>query len=208
MGALGIVRIVTLSLSLLFSIIVLGLSAHLISLTLEYFNLYFVFCALGVATAVLTFFTIPVMLIVDTMRQGAFTSMVVVELPWLFVLWILWVATGALTANADVFYFPEGCIYINDITQQACQEFKAIEAFAFLNFILLMIYTIAILVCAIVSATRGNDVWLGSVKTMDLGRNNGTAAQPPVSQYGGSAVSSPPPQGPPHPTGTPHSAQV
>lgn len=86
---------------MVFSVIVLGLSAHLIALTEQSFSSYLIFCALGVATAGLTIATVPVMyliitsvyssplnlflhrLFIDIMRRGAFTSMILVELIWL-----------------------------------------------------------------------------------------------------------------------------
>lgn len=44
--------------SLVFSIIVLGLAADMISITEEYLDSYYIFSALAVATAVLTFVTV------------------------------------------------------------------------------------------------------------------------------------------------------
>jgi hypothetical protein len=45
-----------------FSIIVLGMGAHMTSLTNEFFHGYFTFAALAIATAVLTITSVPVML--------------------------------------------------------------------------------------------------------------------------------------------------
>ena len=38
-------------------------------------------------------------LVIDILRRGAFTSLVIVEIGWLSVLWILWLATGAYAAD-------------------------------------------------------------------------------------------------------------
>ncbi|THU91974.1 hypothetical protein K435DRAFT_780439 [Dendrothele bispora CBS 962.96] len=110
---------------ILCSLVVLGLSAHLASLSEE----AFAFEGLGIATAAITIATVPLMVGVDLTRKGAFTSMVVVELTWLgqlnrvlfpyccgstdktfgsivflllfsfdtikAILWVLWLATGA-----------------------------------------------------------------------------------------------------------------
>ncbi|KIJ66360.1 hypothetical protein HYDPIDRAFT_109368 [Hydnomerulius pinastri MD-312] len=180
MGAIAFVRIAVLGLSTLFSIIALGLSAHLISLTETYFDLYFVFSALGVAAGVLSFLTLPVMLFVDFVRHGAFTSMIVVELVWLFILWVLWIATAGEAVTAFNFYFPYGCVYNNlPTTNQACHEIQAVEAFAFLNFILLMVYNIFLLVVAIIAANNGNGVWLSSVKESTFF----APSNPPVQQH-------------------------
>jgi hypothetical protein len=79
---LSIIRIVALCLTLAFAVIVLGLAAHVTNVTEEFFGLYYQFAALAIATAVLTLVSLPVFLIVDAVRTGAITSMVVVELAW------------------------------------------------------------------------------------------------------------------------------
>jgi hypothetical protein len=48
--------------TVVFSIIVLGMGAHMTSLTNEFFHGYFTFAALAIATAVLTITSVPVML--------------------------------------------------------------------------------------------------------------------------------------------------
>ncbi|KIM70151.1 hypothetical protein SCLCIDRAFT_12726 [Scleroderma citrinum Foug A] len=165
MGFFTIFRIVMLALSVTFSVIVAGLSADLISLTEEYYNLYFTFAALGIATAGLTIFTIPVMLMVDFIRRGAFTSMILVELIWFFILWVLWVATAGEAVTAANTYFPQGCIYADyPLVNQACHEIQAVEAFSFLAFFVLLGYTIVLLVFACIAASRGNLPWFSSVK--------------------------------------------
>ncbi|KAF8841942.1 hypothetical protein BDN67DRAFT_471233 [Paxillus ammoniavirescens] len=187
MGAISAIRIAVLASSTLFSIIVLGLAAHLLWLTLFWFNLYFIFCALGVAAAGLSLLTLPVMLVTDFLRRGAFTSMVVVELVWLSILWVLWVATAAEAVNASTYYFPYGCIDEGDPTVlQACHEIQAVEAFSFLIFIILMLYTVLLLISALVAASRGDRVWLSTVKDSTFFRSsNPPAQQHPMGQYSG-----------------------
>jgi hypothetical protein len=62
MAGLHLTRVVLLAVALLFSPIVLGLAAHMTSLT-TLFDFYFYFAALGIATAVLTMLTLPIMYI-------------------------------------------------------------------------------------------------------------------------------------------------
>lgn len=191
MGVFYVARVIVLVLSVVFSLIVMGLSAHLISVTEEYYALYFVFCALGIATAGLTVLTVPAMLIIDVLRRGAFTSMVVVELVWLFVLWVLWVATAGEAVSAGNFYFPSGCVYDRYPTvNQACREIQAVEAFAFLAFFVLLGYTIVLLVFTCIAAARGNSLWLKSVKESTFLAPSSTAPPPPqpMGQYQGSAT--------------------
>lgn len=186
MALFSVIRIGIFSLSIVFSLIVLGLNAYYISLTQP---LYFIFSALGVATALLTILTVPVMLIVDSIRRGAFTSMIVVELVWLFILWVLWVATAGEAAATFNYYFPRGCIYASvDPTANAyCMELQAIQAFAFLNFFIFLGYTGTLLVFAIIAGSRGNSVWTSSVKESTFFPKNSWPAQQqvPLAQYSG-----------------------
>lgn len=66
------------------------------------------------------------------MRRGAFTSVVITELVWIGILWVLWLATAAYTSSVDAF---GTCDFINDDVNKACQESLAVEAFAFLSWI-------------------------------------------------------------------------
>ena len=76
------------------------MSAHLTAFAIENFEVYYVFAILGLVVGALTLLTVPAMcvlsflvsltadqyhtrLIIDFLRTGAFTSMVVVELSWL-----------------------------------------------------------------------------------------------------------------------------
>ncbi|KAI6047989.1 hypothetical protein EDC04DRAFT_42145 [Pisolithus marmoratus] len=190
MGAFYVARVVALAVSVVFSVIVLGLSAHLISLTEKYYAFYFIFGALGIATAVLTIFTVPVMLIIDVVRRGAFTSMVIVELIWLFVLWVLWVATAGEAVSAAELYFSAGCVYENSLVNQACHEIQAVEAFSFLVFFILLGYTIVLLVFTCIAAARGNSLWLKSVRESNFLAPSPTAPPPPqpMGQYPGTVA--------------------
>ncbi|SJL01476.1 uncharacterized protein ARMOST_04798 [Armillaria ostoyae] len=169
MSFLPILRLTALVATLVFSIIVLGLSAHITYLTSTYYGAYFTFAAMSIATACLTLLTLPVMIAIDITRKGAFTSMVVVELSWLGVLWVLWLTSAALTADANVNTFVSGCGYINDVINQACKEFNAVEAFGFLNWLILLGYTITLIVFAIIAVNRGNSgVWTSSTTATDF----------------------------------------
>ncbi|KAJ7499323.1 hypothetical protein FB451DRAFT_954409, partial [Mycena latifolia] len=148
-----------------FAVIVLGLSAALTSTTEEFLAGYFEFAALAIATAALTLITLPIMIALEFLRPStAFTSMIVVELSWLSILWVLWLATAADSAQAGQLTFISGCGYINNSIEGACRETAAIQAFSFLNWIILMTYTTLILVLTIIaSARKHTGVWKSSV---------------------------------------------
>jgi len=160
---LYVARVVVLSLTIVFSIIVLGLAADLTSTTETYLNGAFTFASLGIASAVISIVTLPVLLLVDVLRTGAFTSMIVVELPWLLVNWVLWLATGALTAQFDQL-LNNNCNLVSGVLATSCHEVQGIEGFSFLNWLLLMVYSIVVLVMAIIGSTHGHTTWTSSVK--------------------------------------------
>ncbi|KAI0027294.1 hypothetical protein K488DRAFT_91038 [Vararia minispora EC-137] len=156
MGFLYIARYITLVGSLVGAVIVLGMAADILSTTLQYLSSYFIFNALAVAIASLTILAILPMLIIDELRDRAFTSLVVVELTVLTILWILWLSTGAYAVWTDSFVFGTGsCNYANSEIAKVCREWNAVIAFCFLNWILAIVYTITILVMAIIAHTNG-----------------------------------------------------
>jgi len=164
---LHILRLVVLTISVAFSVVVLGLSADLIETTLSFLGAYFYFTPLAITSAAITTLTAPVLLICDAKRKGAFTSMIVVELPWLSVLWVLWLATAAEAVVANQFMYPEGCALADGLGPPAsttCHEFVAVEAFAFIVWIILMGYCLLLLIFSIIGASRGHKVWTSSVK--------------------------------------------
>lgn len=163
---IGLARLIVFSILSGFAVIILSLAAHWISVTENWLELYYAYVALAVATGVLTIVTVPVMLIIDFLRRGAFTSMILVEVVWLGILWVLWLATGAYAAD-QLGGFGTTCHsrYYPDWWTTGCSETQAITAFAFLGWIALLGYWIALVTIASISATRGApNVWYQSVK--------------------------------------------
>jgi hypothetical protein len=112
-------------------------------------------------------------LIVDAVRQGAWTSMIIVEMATLTVIWPLWVATASVSASQSsptalstisVFTFCSGYTDIDSSLSTACSEFKAVEAMSFLAFITLLIYTFLLLVFTLIASARGHSIWTKPVK--------------------------------------------
>jgi hypothetical protein len=150
-------RLVLLGIVVLFSVIVLALAAALLHTT-ESQGFYFIFDALALAVSLLTLLTVTPFLVFDHIRTGFVTSKIVVELTVLGVLSILWLGTAADTASYNS--FAVGCG-----SDSSCGEIQAIEAFSFLNWILLMGYCVTLLVFSIMHSRRGHSgVWHSSVK--------------------------------------------
>ncbi|KIY45979.1 hypothetical protein FISHEDRAFT_76212 [Fistulina hepatica ATCC 64428] len=175
----------------LFSIVELGVAGNLTYLTNTYYNNYYGFAALAIATAVLSLITFPLMIVFDLLTTDVFTSWVITELVWTGFLWVLWLASGAAAADKDNSVFGSiDCSYFNGKINTACHEFQAIEAFAFINWILLMGYFVALLVMAILGARKGGRIWTASVKAAEFGgiglsteKPTTTTVQPATTQY-------------------------
>jgi len=144
------------------------------------------------------------MIALDFTRRGAFTSMVIVELVWVLVLWILWISTAALASQENEFQFGDGnsCGFEDSGLSTVCHEFSAIEAFSFLAWIILLGYNITLLTFAIIGSTRGNRTWTSTVRDggfLDRNNTNGVPAQTPMSTGGGFSSTAPSTmQYPPH----------
>jgi hypothetical protein len=194
MSFLSVTRTVVFIVTTLFSVIVLALAAHLTSLTVAVYQAYsnpygsygssypydttgnqspydslayFPFAAMGIATALLTFISLPIFLLVDVYRQGAWTSMIIVEIPTLTFLWVLWLSTAGLTASV---YAPLSAAQLcsSVYAGPACGEIQAILAFSFLNWLSLMAYASVLLVFVFIAQARGNPVWTGSVQSTNF----------------------------------------
>jgi len=185
LGIFSIARLAVFGTTLLFALIVLGLSADILAFTEKSVGGYFYFSALAVATALITLLTIAPMIIIDFIRRGAFTSLIVVEVVWLGILWVLWIATAAYAAYTDgVAYDSVSCSDIPSAAGDAkrvCNEFKAIIAFSFLAWVLLMGYTKVLIICAFIGSLRGNKTWTTTVKDVSFftrqGKFDNTAMQ-------------------------------
>ncbi|KAJ7214874.1 hypothetical protein GGX14DRAFT_392137 [Mycena pura] len=137
------------------------------------------YAALAIATGVLTLVTLPTMIALEIIRPGGPTSMIIVEIIWLSILSVLWLATGADTVQQlqtidDETDLGAGGICTNAVrlvddtlnseVKTACAETKAIAGFAFLDSFLLLIYVITILIVALTRKRKG--VWTSSVANL------------------------------------------
>ncbi|THH26728.1 hypothetical protein EUX98_g7461 [Antrodiella citrinella] len=179
---LYIVRESVMGTLILFSIIVLGVNAHFIFLTLndvllvDGFSFWplqssYSFPILSLAVAVLTLLTLPAMVIIDRLRKRAFSSMIVFELSWLGVLFILWIAAASFTTNS-VGLLVELCGLTGNgnvhVLQDSCSDVKTSEAFGHLSWIILFGYLLTLLVLSIQAAQKGVSVWYHAVRDTEF----------------------------------------
>jgi len=139
MNFLHTARAVILGVVVLLSVVVLALSSALIHTTTSE-GFYFTFAALALAVSILTLLAIPPLIVSDHVRTGFVAWKVVVELIVIGVLSILWLGAAADTDSYNSFTVDCGRDSLS------CREIQAIEAFSFLNWILLMGYYFVLLV--------------------------------------------------------------
>ncbi|KAG2358007.1 hypothetical protein BDR07DRAFT_1489937 [Suillus spraguei] len=143
----SIVRWCILVFTLIFAIVVLGISGHLIAVRpTDYWR----FAALAVAVSSLTILTFPVILIVNTFMvrdQDISAERILGEAGWITIMWILWLATAANATHATrVHFFSGGCSFFSGYSNKICNEFRVVEAFSYIIFIVLLGYMIGLMV--------------------------------------------------------------
>lgn len=162
-------RLVVFSIVCVLSLIDFAIACHLISGTTTYYGYYYTFAALGLATAILSLLTLPVMYWLSVSRKGAFTSYVVTEVAWCWFLWIMWIATAGSST------------WVNLFSGSVASEAQAFEAFAFINWFALLFYTTTLFVVAIISHSKGHSaVWTSAVKDFDFNSAVSQSAIPAV----------------------------
>ena len=161
---LSLFRLVTLAWAIFCALVLLGVGAHALS-TVDTLRLpSFAWAGLSVATAVLAILTLPAMLVIDLLRTGAFTSMIVVDLAWIGFLGILFLASGGAAADNAANFWVTCSAWNPAEARTVCSETSTAAAFGFLGWLGLWAYQITLLVILIIQANRGNYIWQRSVK--------------------------------------------
>jgi len=194
------VRTVVFSVVSLFAFLELALGAAITNWTsTNFLGSYFTFAAVGIATAVLTLLSLPVMLFLSLKRKGAITSMILIEFAWTWFLWIMWVSTGGSTAS--VFMLTDCSGRFIDNFESLCREVQAFQAFGFLTWIILFGYNMFLLVLAIRQQMRGNSsIWRSYILETDFSAAGSSAPGFTEQKFDPSSFA---PQYPPAQGGTP-----
>ncbi|KAJ7265716.1 hypothetical protein C8J57DRAFT_1718318 [Mycena rebaudengoi] len=183
-----IVRLAILATVSLFALISMGLAAALIAAASQagpFLGITSAAPALAIVVAILTLLTAPLMIALEIVRPGAyFTSMIIFEILWLGFLSVMWLASGAAQAveniiltgactfaSSDNFFdgFSDDPRSPDNSFQNICGEARAIAAFSFLNWLILMFYTLTVMImsCVAMSRKRGR-VWTESFANAPL----------------------------------------
>ncbi|KAF5393798.1 hypothetical protein D9757_000387 [Collybiopsis confluens] len=167
MPFLPIMRLIVFVGTLVCSVIVLALSAHFTSTTTSVAHIYFPPVAVALFTALLSIITLSTMLGLEYTQnlKGTFTSKVLTEIVWIFILWTFWVSSAASLAEYQpVLEFDFLCE--DGFFAGACQEYSAIEAFSFLPWFALLSYDITLFIHAILCHNRGVSPWFTPVQSL------------------------------------------
>ncbi|CAE6458419.1 unnamed protein product [Rhizoctonia solani] len=151
---------------LAFSLIVLGISGHWVSL-LQGVGSFAPSASFSVAVSVITWAFMFPLLLVSALRRGSFLSWVAIELGICGFLWVLWLASAAyitsltagITLNCDFAAYSE--------LESVCRQYQAIQAFSWLNWLILFAYIVLVLIFAVKAMNKGQSVW--TMEITDLG---------------------------------------
>jgi len=158
-----IIRMVMFSIISLFSLFILGIDAHIASV-LSQDGIVNAANVVTLVIALLTLLTLPPLLAISIMRKGHIVNMIAIELGVMAVFWILWIAASATTTNQLLLY----CDFGFGDTVLSCSEPLAVQAFAWLNWVIITKYILILLILAILQHVRGNPIWTRPVTNVDL----------------------------------------
>ncbi|KAF8580570.1 hypothetical protein K439DRAFT_1636903 [Ramaria rubella] len=180
MGGLTITRSVLLIALVVSSAIVLGMSANFLNLSLsrghdgdhdddsdsddgdDHDRLHetFGFESTAVVIAALTLLTVLPVLVMNFVRRRCVTSVVLFEIGWVSILMILWVVSAGQTSGTSMFIDRCSDSDADDDIQAMCDQFRAIQAFSWINFIMLLLWLAVVMVVALMAHNRGHTrVW-------------------------------------------------
>ncbi|KAG9123138.1 hypothetical protein FRC07_000192 [Ceratobasidium sp. 392] len=182
MALFDTVRLVTVIAVHAFALIVLGISGHWLSLLQGYYTIYSNFSAFALAVSVITWaFFLPIYLI-GLLRKGSFLSWVVVELGVCGLLWVLWLASASYTSSMTG-GTALNCDYalLTPEAESICRQYQALQAFSWLNWLILTGYVVLLLVFAFRAQGQGHSVWTSDVN--DLSSFSSTEGAKPGSNH-------------------------
>lgn len=154
MSVLNTIRLVLFILTLCGSLIIVGTDAHNVHewqlLRNAYPDIHFhAYPALNLVMACLTFLIVGTSLIIDRLRPRAITSLVIVELAWVGLLWPVWLYTAGWNVR----------------TQPWWGYHKIVRAFSFVNWLSLFAWWDILLAFSIHAASNGvRGVWCTPVR--------------------------------------------
>ncbi|KAL7278699.1 hypothetical protein ACG7TL_007701 [Trametes sanguinea] len=176
MNALWLYRVFTLILVAIISLAVIGLCVHTSNNLNEILSAiqvsgHFPYTSLGIAVSAITLVSSVLLIVLDFFFDNIFTSYLIFEIPWLSIVWILWISVGATTLSEGKTIFQgQPCSTFNVVLPSAkeiCEDVHPLAIIAFVNFALLFLYTASLVVVAFASSSSYSSPWTSSLKNRD-----------------------------------------
>ncbi|CDO68772.1 hypothetical protein BN946_scf184989.g38 [Trametes cinnabarina] len=173
MNVLWLYRVSTLILVSIVSLAVIGLCVHTsnnLAQVLAFFGLgagSFPYTTLGIAVSAITLVSSALLIALDIFFDNIFTSYLAFEIPWLSILWILWISVGWTTLSEGhmIFQGITCSLFTQPNTKEICEGIHPIAIIAFINFALLFLYTGVLMVVAFTSSSSYSSPWTSSLKS-------------------------------------------
>ncbi|RDX47613.1 hypothetical protein OH76DRAFT_1472854 [Lentinus brumalis] len=165
MSYMWIYRLCTFVFATIAALIVMALSAQTTAAIQNLVHISLLYSNFGLAAGVLTVVSMPLMLLRDCFGVGP-SSVVLFELIWISVLWILFFVAGGLTfADVNFSEVVQSCDVIADPDlRNICRDAQPLGIFAILAAIALLVYCAILLVFAATRSSRKDSIWTKSVK--------------------------------------------
>ncbi|KAG8762806.1 hypothetical protein FRC11_007680 [Ceratobasidium sp. 423] len=159
MALFDTLRLASFATVLAFSLIVLGISGYWVSQLEGVATSLATSSSFSLAVAVITWaFMFPVLL-VSTMRRGSFLSWVAIELGICGLLWVLWLASASYTTSMSAGVTLNCDLAFSVEFESVCRQYQAIQAFSWLNWLILFAYIVLVVILAVKAMNRGQSVW-------------------------------------------------
>ncbi|KAI0673116.1 hypothetical protein C8Q78DRAFT_969908 [Trametes maxima] len=175
MNILWLYRVFTLVLVCIASLVVIALCAHTSSNLDKILSLVglagsFPYTTLGITVGAISIVSNALLIFLDFIFDTIFTSMLVFEIAWFSILWILWISVGATTlSEGNRIFSPYSCddfsraFDVPKSLSNICEDIHPIVIVAFVNFALLFLYTAVLLFVAFTSS-GSTPAWTTSIK--------------------------------------------
>lgn len=181
-GLVYFYRLGSLTLATITAVIVLGLCSSSTSAFHSVLGGVFngqslTYANLGIASGAMAIITLPIMIFVDFINDGRTGLPILIEVPWLCVLWVMFLATGISTKNFvhDNWTVPNGsgatCDEIDSRfpdVRKICNEWTPIEIVSWISAGLLFLYSITLLIISVMRSYGGRSMWGTSVKNSEI----------------------------------------
>jgi hypothetical protein len=199
MSVLQTVRLGLFAALALFSLINLGILCNLTNITSAY-GYYFHSFALGIAVSLMTIGAVITSLVLGKTRKGALPALVWVELAWVGFLWVMWIATASSVTSLGIFV---NCGYVRGAAESNCRQYQAVQAFAWLNWLMIFGWFVTLLALSCIAHSRGNTgIWYTDTTEAQFtgaGAGGGTEKNNMAPQFTGNTMTNPSPYGTPQP---------